>query len=793
MSTRPRLLHASPEEAPAAAVTAAPGSAIACDVVVLGVRPGHRASARPPVRIFLGTESAQFRAQRVFVYSVERHRDPSRVYEIYLMKDLPGFARRGWRTGFTNYRFAIPELAGGVGRAVYNDVDQIYTSDPAELFDLDLQDHAVLAISRQDTSVMLLDCERMLPWWNLDAARRLHKRELTAVLSRQPHLWGALDPRWNARDLEYRPGRGGVLHFTALHTQPWRPTPRQYSYHPHPLGDLWFTLEREADAEGFHPFQADQPSAAYRQLLGSPPGQSRGVAGTPQPLDEAALRFLERYGGGRALLATFQGPVPAGWKGQVLDLAGNGGRWPDIRSPGVLATHLLEPVPEEDVPWLLDRLFASARRALVLRIDPQVSCRADRRWWRSQVERAAARRPGLCWQLELGRGGALQRYASTWAARESAPRVWVLAGARGGDNQQLFRLAESLGWPWERRHLAFNPLHLLPPWMLGERAVSRRRRDSDPLQPPWPDLVLACGKRSAPVARWIRRQSGGRTRLVHLGRPRAPLGVFDLILSTPQYRLPARDNILHLTAALNRRAPAELEAAAREWASRLDQLPRPWYALVVGGNRWPYVLSPKAAARLGGEASDWVAQQGGSLLVTTGPRTPPKAASCLAEAITVPAYCHRFGDPGANPYTAFLALADGFLVSGDSGSALAETAATGRPVWIVDMPRRYDGAANPLGWGVRALQWYRNISGDRGTPHQQNALDRALDRLTDLGLFTPPRDMGRYHEALLRRGMAAPLGMPAPPREVPGDDLQRAVEAVVDMMREARPVDRAEQ
>ncbi|MDY6816218.1 MAG: hypothetical protein SV598_10135, partial [Pseudomonadota bacterium] len=70
-------------------------------------------SGQPPVRIFLGTQSAQIRAQRIFFYSVEKFRDTSREYRIYLMKDISGFDRRRWRTGFTNYRFAIPEFAGG--------------------------------------------------------------------------------------------------------------------------------------------------------------------------------------------------------------------------------------------------------------------------------------------------------------------------------------------------------------------------------------------------------------------------------------------------------------------------------------------------------------------------------------------------------------------------------------------------------------------------------------------------------------------------------------------------------
>ena len=125
------------------------------DVVVLPVRAGFSPCGKPPVRIYLGTETAQYKAERVFVWSIEQVRDPSRVYEIYLMKHLRGFNSRFWLTGFTNYRFAIPHFAGHKGRAIYNDVDQIYLKDPGELFDLEMGEHAYLAIDAGDTSVAL--------------------------------------------------------------------------------------------------------------------------------------------------------------------------------------------------------------------------------------------------------------------------------------------------------------------------------------------------------------------------------------------------------------------------------------------------------------------------------------------------------------------------------------------------------------------------------------------------------------------------------------------------------------
>ena len=196
----------------------------ALECVVLPARGGD--GVLPPVRIFLGTEPAQHRAERVFVWSVEQVRDPGRRYEIHLLKGLPGFRPRGWTTGFSNYRYAIPHLCEGRGRAIYNDVDQIYLADPAALFDHELADHGFLAVAPNDPSVMLVDCARMAPIWTLERARRERKKQLIALAREQ---WGALDPAWNVRDDDVPEGREKCLHYTTLHTQPWRPFPERSS------------------------------------------------------------------------------------------------------------------------------------------------------------------------------------------------------------------------------------------------------------------------------------------------------------------------------------------------------------------------------------------------------------------------------------------------------------------------------------------------------------------------------------------------------------------------------------
>jgi hypothetical protein len=296
--------------------------------VRLDIQDGVTPSAKPPVRIFLGTEAVHYRAERVFIWSVQQHRDPARVYDIYLMKDLVGFDRRGWLTGFTNYRFAIPHFTGGVGRAIYNDVDQIYLADPGELFDTELAVHGFLALSDRDTSVMLIDCARMACVWTLEAAQRQRRQRLEAAACAVPGVRGQLDPVWHARDTEYVPNRSKLLHYTVMHTQPWQPLRHRYAYQQHPFGQVWLDLERAADAAGYQVFRATCPSTQYQDFLTqlrtlpepTNNGQQRPCARPPDVLRRCEI---DPAAGARTFCFTALGwtrTPPQNWQGSLVGM-----------------------------------------------------------------------------------------------------------------------------------------------------------------------------------------------------------------------------------------------------------------------------------------------------------------------------------------------------------------------------------------------------------------------------------------------------------------------------------------
>ncbi len=757
------------------------------DSVILGVQPGATPSPLPPVRIFLGTEEGQYRAERIFVWSILRVRDPGRVYEIHLMNNLAGFDRRGWRTGFTCYRFAIPDLAGGSGKAIYNDVDQIYLADPALLFDLDLNGHGYLAIDARDTSVMLIDCAKMLPWWNRAAASAPGaKGPLTSKPAVVPGLWGELDPHWNARDLEYHEGRTKCLHYTALHQQPWNPFPGIFSYQQNPLAYIWHDLERAADAAGFEVFTAAAPSPGFRAILGSN-RPAEGSSATHAPLSTSAVGLLQQTAARRILLTDIAsaGPTAAEVKGSSVvhhDFAMAQGRLPDERFDAVVATGIVERIPGGDVNWVLRSLFQAAERTLILRLTVSAETGVgSASWWRRRVDEVAAHYPGVSWELDAARLLPTGSFAvETTQVRRieppSEPLVWALTGEGELQDQGAVSLAAALGWRYEEKHVAYGPLAPLRGRLLMATVGVLGPADSATLAAPWPDILITTGRRSLPVARWIRRQSGGRTKIVHLGRPGGSFAEYDLIIATPDDRLPIRGNVLQVAAPL---AETTVPAARSSLTADVD---RPLTALFMPAHTYPWVMSESVAGEFGRAVAADMERHGGSLAIAVAPEASSKLVEALRGQLPQGAKTLEAEDA----YAQLLAAADRFIVVAGDAPALAASAMTGRPIAVFDLPRWHDNlpVVRPL---VRLV--LKVFGGDtyRGTPLQQHLGGRFLDWLTTRGLWFRPRDLEALYRSLEARGLATRLGAGSPvasPR--PLDDLARAVARVHQLSSEVR-------
>jgi mitochondrial fission protein ELM1 len=333
--------------------------------------------------------------------------------------------------------------------------------------------------------------------------------------------------------------------------------------------------------------------------------------------------------------------------------------------------------------------------------------------------------------------------------------VWLLTGSRSGEIAQQRALAQALGRPWRELPVA----RMAPS---GKQASF----DFSALAPPWPRLAISFGK-TLEAVKYMKAQGARETRFVHLGLPRKlAVGELDLIVPMPTDRYVRAPNVFAIRMPLNP-APAPVAGDSRAALRLLGAAwPRPWTALIVGGSTTRGDLTPAEVARLAVDANARALARGGSLLVSTSPRTPAAVAAALGQALTAPGELHLFdaSSPADNPYGAYLQMADELVVTGDSASMIAECWRSGRPLWVV-----------PLATNLRQ-RWMRRL---------RSLVPAVLIRS---GRVSADVDIGRWVGRLARDGVIGLWGRGGPQRpysEADDDDLQRLVARIEPLLADA--------
>ena len=265
--------------------------------------------------------------------------------------------------------------------------------------------------------------------------------------------------------------------------------------------------------------------------------------------------------------------------------------------------------------------------------------------------------------------------------------IWAVSDGRAGIEAQALGLAEAVARlrlaDVSVRHVRWKAGIGRLPWRLNLAPRLALAADT-PIAPPWPDIWIACGRATLALSTRMRRWSGGRTFVVQLQDPRTPLDAFDLVIPPLHDELEG-PNVFPIVGAPNRLTPERLAADLARFNDRLDALPAPRIALIVGGRSKAHDLPAARAQEIGRQVASLVRESGGSVLASFTRRTPPEARETLTQELAaIPGWV--WDDQGPNPYFAFLAKADAILVTEDSVNLATDAAATGTPVMTLPLP-----------------------------------------------------------------------------------------------------------
>jgi uncharacterized protein len=260
----------------------------------------------------------------------------------------------------------------------------------------------------------------------------------------------------------------------------------------------------------------------------------------------------------------------------------------------------------------------------------------------------------------------------------SDPVTWAVTTGEAGMRAQALGLAEALGFPFEERRIALRrpwrwlPGHLCPFPLAGLDPAH------DILAPPWPDILITCGRRSTAASIAIRKRSQGRTFTVHLQNPQTPLSAFDLVVAHPHDGVTG-ENVLLVETTIHRVTPDKLTEARTDFAPAFDAYPGPRLGVLLGGRtkKGGFDDSDIAVLLAGLNAH---LETGGSLLITPSRRTEERVITALKQQFAGNPRVLLWDGAGENPYFGILALSDRLVVTADSTSMVSEALGTGKPV-----------------------------------------------------------------------------------------------------------------
>jgi len=265
---------------------------------------------------------------------------------------------------------------------------------------------------------------------------------------------------------------------------------------------------------------------------------------------------------------------------------------------------------------------------------------------------------------------------------------WVVSDGRRGIENQALGLAEAIQIKTplsiKRHHIANSGAFKAAPPLL-QFALKNKPFDFG-LPADAPDIAIGCGRQAiAPLLALKSKAPNCFT--VYLQDPHIDPSKFDVVVA-PQHDSLSGDNVETTLGSLNRITEAQIVTNLLAHNERIETLPMPRIAMMIGGNSGTHKLTPSQHA-LHLAAAKKALIEGYSLLISASRRTPDWVIADYKRLESDHDNIWFYdGTQEDNPYFAFLGGAETILVTEDSTNMLTEACSTGKPVLRLPMKGR---------------------------------------------------------------------------------------------------------
>ncbi len=261
---------------------------------------------------------------------------------------------------------------------------------------------------------------------------------------------------------------------------------------------------------------------------------------------------------------------------------------------------------------------------------------------------------------------------------------WVITEGMAGTENQCLGVCDALNITPTIKHVKLRFLwrYLSPYFRIFKKYAFTG--DSDSFTPPFPDIVIASGRKSIIAALYIKEASKGKTTIIQIQDPRCNPKLFDLV-AIPAHDPTRGKNIIVTTAALHRVTKEILEKAKTDFID-FTKFPNPKIAVLIGGNSKSHQINEDISKEIAKKLKKL--SHNYSLFITASRRTPENCQNIIKNYLNDQENIFFWNGEGKNPYFAFLAYADIIIVTEDSVSMTSEAISTGKSVYIMELEKK---------------------------------------------------------------------------------------------------------
>ena len=261
-------------------------------------------------------------------------------------------------------------------------------------------------------------------------------------------------------------------------------------------------------------------------------------------------------------------------------------------------------------------------------------------------------------------------------------KIWGITDGSAGMVAQVNALAISLGFVPEMKIISLKkPWSFLP--NICYDFLPARIAVKTILPPPYPDLIISCGRKAAIVAVAIKKLNP-QTKTIHIQDPQMSADNFDLIIAMDHDKIIAK-NVIKTRFALHNITKEKLANARAKFTAVFEKYSKPHIAVLLGGTTNKYTLTNARMMTLINQLIAKLDSIEGSLLITTSRRTGAKNIELLKGVFAGNKRVYIYDGIAENPYMGLLACSNEIMVSNDSVNMMSEAFATGKKVSILEL------------------------------------------------------------------------------------------------------------